>query len=133
MSRVSLASLRAGRSANIHLRAEWLHLLSNEIVKVDDLLRAVEEPRYKALRAITLRQLWLNTPKVNRGRAEGILNHILGVTGETVERRKMTIGWLLDPNSGGRRYQAWLDAQQSKKAPPWIGFPFTPTISGGQA
>lgn len=133
MSRVSLESLRAGRSVNISLRSEWLYLLSIGAVQVDDLLRAVEEPKNKALRALTLRQVWMSAPGVNRGRAEGILNHILGVTGEIVERRKMTVGWLLDPNSGGRRYQAWLDAQQSKKSPPWIGFPFTPMISGGRA
>lgn len=39
--------------------------------------------------------------------------------------KDLTVQWLVNFKSGGRRLAAWLDATQPS-GPPWPGFPFTP-------
>lgn len=38
----------------------------------------------------------------------------------------LNVAWLLNPHSGGRRYQAWLDAVVADPQPNWPGFPWAP-------
>lgn len=120
----SISVLNSARRAAGRYRAEWLLLLNDEIVTPDDLLKDAGTPAGRPLLKLSLAQVLMSLPGWGRKRCDSILNHVIAVTGAKVEPRQMTVGWLLDPRAGGRRYQAWLDARQPKDGPPWPGFPY---------
>ncbi|MCC3299448.1 hypothetical protein [Arthrobacter caoxuetaonis] len=96
-----------------------------EPATVADVLKASESKEYRPLLKIRLGMLLRYQPGWGRIRAEGVVDHVLAVTGVKLDRRLVNVGWLLDPRAGGRRYTAWLDALEPKKNPPWQGFPHT--------
>lgn len=112
----------ARREASLY-RAEWLMSLTAGIVTIPDLMSEAANPEARALLKLSLRQVLLSQPGWGRRKAERILTHIESVTGARMERRKITVGWLLDPRAGGRRYAAWLDAFEPKTTP-HPGFPY---------
>lgn len=114
---------RARRSASL-FRAEWLMLIHGELVTPGDLLQESSRTESASLLKLSLRQVLLAQPGWGRVRTDAMTSHIMSVTGVSVEQRKLTIGWVLDPRSGGRRFAAWLDAIATKDAPPWAGFPY---------
>lgn len=119
-----LSLLNSARRAAARCRAEWLLLINDEIVSPDDLLKEAGTTTGRPLLKLSLRQILLSLPGWGRKRCDSILNHVVAVTGAKVEPKQITVGWLLDPRAGGRRYQAWLDARQPKSGPPWPGFPY---------
>ncbi|MGK3708773.1 hypothetical protein [Arthrobacter sp. IK3] len=92
---------------------------------VADVLAASAMKENRPLLRLRLTILLRYQPGWGRLRAEGVVDHVLSVTGAKLDRRLVNVGWLLDPRAGGRRYAAWLDALQPKKDPPWSGFPHT--------
>lgn len=96
-----------------------------EPATVADVLKASEAREHRPLLKIRLGMLLRYQPGWGRVRAEGVVDHVLAVTGVKLDRRLVNVGWLLDPRAGGRRYTAWLDALEPKKNPPWTGFPHT--------
>lgn len=121
--RNDVAALNSARRAAALYRAEWLMSITDGIVTLQELMTEASRPEARALLKLSLRQVLLSQPGWGRKKAEKILMHIESVTGATMERRKITVGWLLDPRAGGRRYAAWLDAFEPKTTP-WPGFPY---------
>lgn len=120
-----LQSLHAGRSANIKSRAQWLMLLGSGVLDLDAFFDAVSGEEGKALKSITLRQLMVRGLGFSRTKTEKLLGRMDNLLGYVTERRKMTIGWLLDPNCGGKRFQVWTEINAPKTTGPWPGFPFS--------
>lgn len=94
-------------------------------MEVDSFFEAVSSHDGKALKAITLRQLLVRGFGWSRTKAEKTLDRMDKLLGTETDRRKMTVGWLLDPNCGGRRFQVWTEIHEAKTHTPWQGFPFT--------
>lgn len=113
----------ARRSASLY-RAQWLMLIHDGMVTPGDVLADAAGPDARPLLKLSLRQLLLAQQGWGRTRADGIIDKILSVTGAKIERRQVTIGWLLDPRAGGRRFAAWLDAFEPRSALGGAGFPY---------
>ena len=114
---------KARRNAD-RFRAEWLILLNEKMMEPADLLREAARPEAKPLMKLSLRQVLLAQQGWGRRKTDAVIDHVSAVSGARIDRRKMTVGWLLDPRSGGRRFAAWLDAFEPKTKP-WPGFPYT--------
>lgn len=100
-----------------------------EPATVAKVLEAVAEPENRPLLRLRLRMLLQYQPGWGAVRADQIIDHVLSVTGAKLDKRLVTVGWLLDPRAGGRRFTAWIDALEPKKDPPWKGFPHTRSCS----
>lgn len=96
---------------------------------VGTVLEAVAEQENRPLLRLRLRMLLRYQPGWGAVRADQVIDHVLSVTGAKLDRRLVTVGWLLDPRAGGRRFTAWIDALEPKKDPPWTGFPHTRSCS----
>lgn len=120
----SLAVLNSARKAANRYRSEWLLSLNDEMVTPADLLAEAGTAAGRPLLKISLSQVLLSQPGWGRKRCDFILKHVLSIAGVSIDQKNLTVGWLLDSRAGGRRYQAWLDAMESKEGPPWAGFPY---------
>lgn len=125
MSSTNLQALHAGRSANIQARTEWLDLLYGGVLDLDAFFEAVTGPEGRVLKVIPLRQLMVRGLGWSRTKTEKMLNRMDVLLGSVTDRRKMTVGWLLDPNCGGKRFQVWTEINEPKSKTPWFGFPYT--------
>jgi hypothetical protein len=117
------AANTARRSANLY-RAQWLMLVHDGMVTPGDVLTDAAGPAARPLLKLSLRQLLLAQQGWGETRAYGVIDKILSVTDAKIERRQVTIGWLLDPRAGGRRFAAWLDAFEPRSALGGAGFPY---------
>lgn len=113
----------ARRSAS-RFRAEWLMLVHDRMVTIGDVLAEAERPEAKSLLKLSLRQMLLAQPSWGRTRVNSSIDKILSVAEAKIERGQVTIGWLLDPRAGGRRYAAWLDSFEPRSALGGPGFPY---------
>lgn len=106
------------------LRGEYLVALASDLITAHDVVQAAMTDEGKPLRRISLRQLHLSSPGWGERRTKRLLSALSERLGASEKTQDMTIAWLIDPRSGGRRYLAWLDAQQPKAHAPWPGFPY---------
>ena len=120
----TLESANAARHSAAVYRAQWLMLVHDGMVTPGDVLTDAARPEARPLLKLSLRQLLLAQPAWGRTRADAIIDKILSVTDAKIERRQVTIGWLLDPRAGGRRFAAWLDAIDPRKELTGPGFPY---------
>ncbi|MCU6481284.1 hypothetical protein [Arthrobacter sp. A2-55] len=118
-----LEKLNQARQNAARLRAEWMLLVHDGTVTLNDVLQEAQHQESKALLRLSVRQLLMSQPNWGRGKADSVIGHILSVLDVEIDRRLVTVGWLLDPRAGGRRFAAWLDAFEPKQRPPWPGFP----------
>lgn len=121
---VDVSTLNTARRAAGRQRAEWLMRVLDGSAGVQDLMKEAARPEARPLLKLSLRQVLLAQKGWGRMRADGVIDHITSVIGGKIDRRLLTVGWLLDPRAGGRRYAAWLDAFQPKTGPLWPGFPY---------
>ncbi|MEH0110793.1 hypothetical protein V6N00_13865 [Tersicoccus sp. MR15.9] len=119
----SLTTLNTARRAAATTRARWLMGVHTGEVSIHDVLRAAATTRHKALLRVSLRQLLIAQVGWGPKSATRILSHVQAVADSSSTVASMSIGWLLDPRAGGRRFAAWEDAFASKDCPPWPGFP----------
>ncbi|MBG0738705.1 hypothetical protein IV500_04640 [Paeniglutamicibacter antarcticus] len=112
----------ARRGADTY-RAQWLMLVHEGMVTPGDVLTDAAGTQARPLLKLTLRQLLLAQPGWGRTRAYAIIDKVLSVADASIDRRQVTIGWLLDPRAGGRRFAAWLDAIDPRKELSAPGFP----------
>ncbi|GAA4033698.1 hypothetical protein GCM10023063_16870 [Arthrobacter methylotrophus] len=122
----------ARRSAAVY-RAQWLMLIHDGMVTPGDVLADAAGPEARPLLNLSLRQLLLAQQGWGRTRADNVIDKILSVTDAKIERRQVTIGWLLDPRAGGRRFAAWLDAFEPRSALGGAGFPYAKRNAHGSA
>lgn len=118
-----VAALNSARREASLYRAEWLMSIADGRLTVAELIDESAQPEARALLKLSLRQVLLSQPGWGRQKAGKVLRHLESAAGARMERRKITVGWLLDPRAGGRRYAAWLDAFEPKTTP-WQGFPY---------
>jgi hypothetical protein len=121
----SLETMNSARRNAARFRAEWLMLVHDRMVSPGDVLAEAAQPDARPLLKLSLRQLLLAQPGWGRTRADTIIEKILSVADAKIERRQVTIGWLLDPRAGGRRFAAWLDAFELRTSLSEPGFPYT--------
>lgn len=120
----SIEVAREALSAARRTRAEYLIALTEGLIDISDLLAFAVTEDGAPLRRISLRQLLLSQPGWGERRTARVLSALSDRLGTAERPKDMTIAWLIDPRSGGRRYLAWLDVRQAKSSAPWPGFPF---------
>lgn len=96
-------------------------------MSVTGVISAACIPSGRPLRRITLRQLLLAQQGWSSDRVGKTLERtVASLEIESIDLRRLTIAWLLDPRAGGTRFMAFCDALHHRTAGPWDGFPFAP-------
>lgn len=113
-------ALDARRDADA-TRAEWLSGVAAGVLMTSDVIS--DAATISALRRITLRSLLSAQPGVGRVATERVLARVRSTTGAD---QRLTIGWLIDPRSEGKRLLAWIDAMTPRDHAPWVGYPLAP-------
>lgn len=86
------------------------------------------------LRRLRLTQMLYAVPGIGPRTVTRILHTVAEVAGEPDKPlREMTVSWLLDRRSGGKRYLAWIDTVTARREAPWAGFPCAPNPGGRRA
>ncbi|MGP5015105.1 hypothetical protein ACTXJX_14980 [Glutamicibacter ardleyensis] len=126
--KIDSATGRTMRDSALEARrfqAEWLLLVASEEASLSEVIEEACTEDGASLRKIRLVSLLTSQPRWGEKKALQVLNLMISVLKVKAEPKEITIGWLVDSRSGGRRLQAWTDALQPK-APAWRGFPFSP-------
>lgn len=123
---VPLAVANISRTQANSLRAEWLFGVASDYLTVMDLLAHATTAAGRPLRRISLFQLL--TAQVGYGSATAnlTLDRLRSNLRCTTSNTEMTIGWLLDNRTAGRRLRALTVALRPSEREPWPGWPFTP-------
>jgi hypothetical protein len=118
------------RTEAFEARAEAkISIYQGILTPTDIILEAATEDGH-ALMNIRLVQLLISQPGWGMKRATEAILRICEVLEITVQKpTTLTVSWLLDQKSGGRRFRAWVDVieiRTGKVQPPWVGYPFAP-------
>ena len=114
------------------MRAEWILSLHEGYISTTDLITAACVDGNQPLLRLALRQILINQPGWGEVRTNRTLSALRGLLGlNATDTRRLTIAWLVDARTGGRRVQAWADCLDSKSNSPWPGFPYAPAPTGG--
>lgn len=113
-------ALDARRDADA-TRAEWLSGVAAGVLTMSDVIS--DAATIPALRRITLRSLLSAQPGVGRVATERVLSRLRSTL--DVDQR-LTIDWLIDPRSEGKRLLAWIDTTTPRDHAPWSGYPLAP-------
>jgi hypothetical protein len=105
------------------VRAEYLVALAEGLLTINDVIDAASTAEGIPLRRISLRQLLTTQPGWGERRAAKVLSVVCSNMDVSDVKGDLTIGWLIDPRAGYRRWLSWLDAHQAKIEGPWAGFP----------
>ncbi len=120
---VPLAVANISRSQANNLRAEWLIGLATDLLTVLDLLAHATTPDGRPLRRISLLQLLTAQVGCGQVRAMATLHQLRALLRCSTPYTAMTIGWLLDNRTSGRRLLAFATAMQGGANCPWAGWP----------
>ncbi|WP_375000186.1 hypothetical protein [Aeromicrobium sp. CTD01-1L150] len=120
---VPLERANAARQSAQRYRAEWLVAIASEVIDVHDLIVHASAEEGAPLRKLRLRQVLMAKPAWGPVVADQMLARL----GEIVEtgRAPLTVGWLIDSRTAGRRLLAWLDVNHPRGAPT-PNFPYMP-------
>ncbi|WP_433673919.1 hypothetical protein [Microbacterium gorillae] len=137
---VTLPSLAVANESAEHarqVRADWLFSLQDGVVSMFDIITQACEPDGRPLLRIGLVRLLEHQDGWSRHAAITTINQTLRLLSlpELSARgaAKLTVQWLVDARSGGRRQLAFADAMDSKTQLPWPGFPYSPQQEGATA
>lgn len=114
------------------MRSEWLASIHVGVISVPDLIQAATEESGAPLRRISLRQLLLTQPGWSEAKVRAALDRITHLLDLKESTRRLTVAWLVDARTGGKRLRAWADVMQERVLP-WTGFPYAPNPQGGDA
>lgn len=118
----------AKRTANAE-RAAALTEIALDMSKPTDIIQRACHPEHRALLRITLVRLLSAEKGTSRDAARRHVTHLHDLIGVTAPDRKdidkLTISWLVDSRSGGRRMLAFADSIDPKNQAPWPGFPYS--------
>lgn len=121
------------RSARHH-RAEWTVSVAEGLLSVNDVLTSVGGSNEgRVLGAISLRQLLLASDEHGpQTRVNQLIERLKEISDSSdPSTRKITLAWLFDPRSQGKRLVAYCDAIHSnRQESPWPGFPFSENTAG---
>lgn len=115
-----MAAQRSALHAARLLRGDYLVAVAEGLILPEDLIRAAGLPNHQALRVVSLKDLFSSPPKpgvrwpVLRTRLLAALS-----LDPATPDAKLTVGWLLDPRAGGRRWYALRDATRPRDDVPW--------------
>ncbi|MGP5523481.1 hypothetical protein ACTXM3_09305 [Glutamicibacter arilaitensis] len=123
------ATMRDSALEARRFQAEWLHLVFEGEVQPMEVIQEACAEDGGALRKVKLFSLLTSQPRWGEKKALQVLELMIAVLKVKVEPKEVTIGWLVDSRSGGRRVNAFVDALQPKE-PIWPGFPFAPKPKG---
>ena len=134
----SPANAHAAAARARRYRAEWLVAVAQDLVTPLEMVAHAATAEGRALRKVRLVELLGTQPDAGsttvRKTIGGVL-HQLSVHGHRQPPvNRLTIGWVLDPRSNGRRFDALVHALEPRTAP-WPGFPFEPrpvAAAGGE-
>lgn len=127
-----LTKMRQAKRTADQIRAMWLWDIhttraSDHPVTMRDLLVEACTPAGRPLGRIRLTRLLQAGTGCSRLSAGRMINQLLATIGGTInDQRDLTVRWLLDPRSGGRRIIALADVLHMRDGVPWPGFPFAP-------
>ena len=121
-----MSTQRRALSAARLTRAEQLVAIAKGLLTPEDVVDTARRADWVALRSLSLQQLVLSVPEAGPRRWREVRDRLLGVLGAKLSDKDLTVGWLLDPRAGGRRYLAFIDAMRPRREPPWPGFPWEP-------
>lgn len=128
----------AAREAN-RVRAEYLLAVADGTLTPLEVAEVSCQYEYRALRRITLMRLLTAQRGVGKAHATVILAEMMACLKGTRLTDKdrsdlpdLTLAWLIDSRSAGRRWAAFNDALTRTRTPdaPWPGFPFSPRAQG---
>ena len=137
-----ISTARAAGVEARRMRAEHLLAVSERLLSPLDVVELAAQYEHRALRRIRLHVLLSAQPGVGEVKArlvcENMLRTLHGRELTDTERKsvkRLTVAWLLDTRSAGRRWVAFYDALHRKRvpSPPWPGFPFAPEVKGVEA
>lgn len=131
---VALAVANQARAAARRYRAEWLVAVNQELVTPLDVVTQAAEDEGRPLRRLSVRQLLAAQPGWGEARVSAAIARLRSVLAEqTRAQGELSVGWLIDNRSNGRRFLGWLDAVHvARDTPPWAGFPFTAQPAAGR-
>ena len=122
-----LETANSARAIANQMRAAELIAVAESRQTIHDVITHAATQQGRPLLRITLRQLLLAQPGWGEQRTTATLKKLASPIGQAAPPlRKLTIAWLLDQRSGGRRFMAFCDTFSAKSAAPWPGFPFAP-------
>lgn len=127
-----MATQRQALSAARLTRAEQLVAIAKGLLTPQHVVDTARRADWVALRSQSLQQLVVSVPGAGPRRWREVRGRLLGVLGAKVSDKNLTVGWLLDPRAGGRRYLAFIDAMRPRREPPWPGFPWEPKPNSGR-
>lgn len=117
--------LAEARAAAHALRGEWLAAVREGLITPEDVIARSQEPELRALRTIRLSTL-LAAAGLSSAQAGRLLTTLTAVTGTpATTRNRLTVAWLTDQRSGGRRLITYANLRRPMETP-WPGFPYTP-------
>lgn len=119
----------ARREASL-ARSRALLSVSRGEATLQETIQRAARPGEGALLRIRLAQLLMSLPDMGRRRSHQLLHRMLHVLEDDPGQQvaSLTISWLLNPHSGGRRWEAWVDVVMSETDKPvWAGFPWSPS------
>ena len=132
----SLAVANSARQEADRQRAEWLVSLDAGVTDVADFFEFACTLEGRPLLRVPLRQVMLAGLGFSEAKTRRALDRIQQLLGVEKTTRNMTVAWLLDSRTGGKRFMAWLEATQILRSEPWSGFPYGSPFSalgGAQA
>jgi hypothetical protein len=113
----------ARRNAN-RTRTNALLLVADGLLNPIQVIEQASTPAGRPLRKITLYQLLVNQPGWGRSRAKEIIEKVSSISEEAVSTKDLTILWLLNYRTHGRRIQSLINCLPIKVGTtPWPGFP----------
>lgn len=110
---------RSALAAANRQRSEALAHIVFGVATVDDVIASAASNR--AMWKLKLHQVLGAQADWQPRHVERLLNRLVHITGGNPSR--ITLGWLLDGRTQGRRFQAWQDVRRSRETP-WVGFPY---------
>jgi len=128
---MTIDELNDARRVASRARAEWLVGLESGFVTIADVLQYSTSENGAPVQKLKLGSML--TAAHGAARARAAVKHILAVLEVDVPASEVTVGWLMDSRTGGRRLMALSDALNPKDAPPVPGFPFRTAASAQEA
>lgn len=125
---VGLDRANSALAAARRYRAQWLLSLAYGATSTLELLRHAATVPGRPLTRLTLRQVLGAVPGVGMTTVRRQLQQLLAECGTGSELpNRVTVGWLLDTRSRGRRLVAWLATVEIDTHQPaaWPGYPYT--------
>ena len=124
---MAAADMRTVLNAARRCRAEWLVGVAQGLIDPTQLVQHAATDDGAPLLKVRLRKLLLSRPGHTPRDADTVIEALLRQQPSRVPPGELTVAWLLDNRTQGRRFAAWLAVLHgTRKQPPWPGFPFTP-------